>query len=141
MLLLAGVGPLEQYYQKKIQKYHLEKHVQLLGYRDDVLKILQITNLYVSMSKREGLPINILEAKMAGVPLIVSNSRGQRELVQDHVNGFVIPCDDVLALQKYIKMIYENPKIPNEMTAHSKVGIEKYFLENVEIEMKDIYQV
>ena len=141
MLLFAGVGPLEAFLKKKVKEYHLEDRVKFLGYRTDVLKILQITDLYISMSRREGLPINILEAKMMGVPLIVSDARGQRELVQDHSNGFVVPFDDLPLLARYMKMIYENPKLPNEMTARSKNGIEKYYLENVEKEMKEIYHI
>ena len=72
-LLLVGIGDLKEYYENKIKEYNLEKSVFLLGYRNDVPKLLKISDVLISTSKREGLPVNILEAMFAGLPIIATN--------------------------------------------------------------------
>ena len=138
-LLLAGNGPLKEFFEEKIKEYNLENNVFLLGYRNDVPDLLGITNLYVAMSKREGIPVNILEAKLANLPVIVTNSRGQRELVINDENGYIVEIGDINALKDKIKFLHDDAKIRNKFIANSKNGIEKYCLENVYEELKEIY--
>ena len=82
---------------------YLEKKWYLLEAGEELLKI---SDLYVATSKREGLPVNILEAIVAGLPLVVTNSRGQRELVEDGKNGYVVNIGDVDSLVEKIQNIY-----------------------------------
>lgn len=138
-LLLAGKGPLKEFFENKIKEYKLENNVILLGYRKDIPKILSVINAYVAMSKREGLPVNILEAKMARLPIIVTNTRGQRELVSDNENGFIVEIGDVEGLKDKIKILYENNEIRDKFVLNSQKGLENYFLENVYEEIRNIY--
>lgn len=138
-LLLVGTGILKEYFEIKIKEYKLEKNVLLLGYRTDIFNILSVVDLYTAMSKREGLPVNILEARMMNLPVIVTNSRGQRELVKDNKNGYIIEIGNVDDLKQKIKILQGNIELRNKFAENSKKDIEKYYLENVYEEIKEIY--
>lgn len=138
-VLLVGNGAMTEEYKKLIDSYDLNKNVFLLGYRKDIPQLLNISDIYVATSKMEGLPINILEAKVAKLPVIATNSRGQRELIKNNENGFLIEVGDVEALKKKIKILCEDSALRKKFARSAQNGIEKYFLENVYEEVKRIY--
>ena len=127
-LLLVGKGDLKDYYEEKIKEYNLEKNIFLLGYRKDIPKLLKISDCLISTSKREGLPVNLIEATMSGLPIIATNCRGNRDIANVLVN-----IDDVDKIcEDIIKCMKNNEKfICND--------IEKYGLKNIIVEMEEIY--
>ena len=133
-LLLVGIGDLKEYYENKIKEYNLEKSVFLLGYRKDVPKLLKISNVLISTSKREGLPVNILEAMFAGLPIIATNCRGNRDLVPDNN---LVEIDNVEQLKdkmrgKIAKLNFIEYKELNKYTIKSISCKIKNFYENGE---------
>lgn len=133
-LLLVGIGDLKEYYENKIKEYNLEKSVFLLGYRKDVPKLLKISNVLISTSKREGLPVNILEAMFAGLPIIATNCRGNRDLVPDNN---LVEIDNVEQLKnkmrgKITKLNFIEYKELNKYTTKSISCKIKNFYENGE---------
>ena len=73
---------IKRYLERKIQEFHLTNKVKLLGYRSDVIEILKKADLFIFPSKREGLPVSVIEAMAAGLPVIASNVRGNRDLIE-----------------------------------------------------------
>lgn len=140
-VLLIGDGVYEEKIRLEIQKNLLQNNILLLGYRTDIPMLLKISDLYIATSRREGLPVNILEATCAGLPVLVTDSRGQRELVEDGTNGYLVRNDDDKDLAQKIKNIYSDFKIRNHFRAHSRDKINEYSIENVMEEMKKIYNL
>ena len=70
-ILLAGNGPKEQELRSQIQAEGLEDVVKLLGYRTDLEKVVPAVDLVVSCSKREGMPLNIIEAMLCKKPVVM----------------------------------------------------------------------
>lgn len=138
-LLLVGKGKLEEEYRKKIEELGVEKNIILTGYRKDVPKIFKITDIVVSTSEREGLPINLVEALMSSLPIIVTNVRGNNELAKNNENGFIIESKEELI--KNIKILVENENKRVEMGCKGLKNSEKYTLENVLERMKKIYDL
>ena len=139
-LLLAGDGVNKEKYEKYIRENKLQSNVLLLGYRTDIPMLLKISDLYVATSKREGLPVNIVEAMIAGLPVVATDSRGQRELISDGENGYVVKIGDVDDLAAKIKNIYLDYRIRERITDGARVTVEPYLFENVLKEMKNIYK-
>ena len=139
-LLLLGRGPNEARYRELIQQLHLEDHVELMGFRYDVDRILQTVDVAVSSSSQEGLPVNIMEAMATGIPLVVSNCRGNRDLVKDGENGFVIQDDSPEMFADKIRRLYSDETLRLRMSQANLVEIQKYATGNVLEEMKGIYQ-
>ncbi len=127
-LLLVGAGSLENYYKEKINEYNLQHNVHMLGYRKDIPKLLKISNLLLSLSYREGLPVNVIEARMCGLPIIATNCRGSRDIANK-----VIEMDNVKELSDSIKLCIEG----KENFIYSECN--EYELENVLKNMTRIY--
>jgi glycosyltransferase involved in cell wall biosynthesis len=85
-LMIVGGYPEEHkdYYLKAkelIEREHLTEHVRILGYRQDALKILKCMDFYIAPSLSEGLPISLLEAFAAGIPAIVTEIPGNKDIL------------------------------------------------------------
>lgn len=126
-VILPGVDSLNGKYQEMAKKLGLENKIKFLGYRTDIDKLMKISDLAVSTSRQEGLPVNILEAMMVGLPIIATNCRGNRDLVNKTIN-----IDDVVTLKKQIIYHIENRGIP-------KYEIKKFLLETIMGKMIKIY--
>lgn len=133
-LLLVGKGKLKEWYAKKIKEYHLENNVFLLGYRNDIYKLLKISNCLISTSKREGLPVNLIEAMISNIPIIATNCRGNKDLIENGVNGYLISENANLEeIKQKIKIIKMNGlKVKNDTKKYEK----KFIMGK----MKDIYK-
>jgi len=138
-LLLAGKGPLEEEYTKLIISLGVSNFVEILGYRNDIPNLFRLADLAVSSSRREGLPVNILEAMATGLPLVVTDCRGNRDLVKDGENGYVL-TDDVDQFSNALKSIYMAEHLKEGFTTKSLSQIEDYSLDNVLKEMEEIYR-
>ncbi|PXY02985.1 hypothetical protein DF185_02515 [Marinifilum breve] len=88
-----GDGPERVELQSEIDKYNLSKHIDFKGAVDnaDVYKYLCKSNIYILMSYNEGLPISIIEAMRAGLPIISTKIAGIPELIND--NGVLLDPD------------------------------------------------
>lgn len=89
-LLLVGTGELEEYYKNKVKEYDLEGNVIFAGYRKDIPKLLKISNCLLSISLREGLPVNVMEAKINLTPVIATKCRGNIDLIENQKDGLII---------------------------------------------------
>ncbi len=85
-LVIVGVGPLMDSLQILVRKLGIENEVVFTGFRTDVPKLLQAMDIYVMPSLREGLPLALMEAMAAGLPVITSKHSGMEE-VAGHCGG------------------------------------------------------
>ena len=85
-LLLPGQDELNGKYQNLAKKLGVEDNVRFLGKRDDVPRLLKISDLAVSSSKREGLPINMLEALESNLPIVALGCRGCNDILSNSIN-------------------------------------------------------
>jgi glycosyltransferase EpsD len=131
-LLLPGKDSMNNYYQDIVKENNLDNNVHFLGYRSDIAKLLKISDLAVSSARQEGLPVNIMEAQILNLPLVITSCRGNRDLVRNGVNGYVVEIDDVDDMFEKIMKIRGN-KIQSSLS-------KEYHLENVMEVMKKIYK-
>lgn len=132
-VLLAGKDSLNGKYQKIVERYNMQENVKFLGFRNDIPQLMKISNLCVSTSKQEGLPVNIMEAMLCGIPIIATDCRGNRDLIQNGINGYIIKINDVEELANKITVAIQNrDTIKNDMN--------EYCLEIVKTKMKEVYK-
>ncbi len=113
-VLLAGNGPNREILSEYIKKLNLQNFVNLLGYRSDLEKIIPATDLIVSCSIREGLGLNVIEGMMCQKAVVATYNRGHKELIQDGINGYLVPHDNADYLAECIHKIYTNPYIADD---------------------------
>lgn len=139
-LFLVGTGENMAVLQRKVERERIPM-VHFLGYRHDVSQIMQETDIATLVSKREGLPKCIMEAMATGKPVVATNVRGSRDLVEDGRTGVLVELGDVPALVKAIEMLVSDPKLGFAMGAAGREKIQDYSLEKVLVEMAGIYDV
>lgn len=138
-LLLAGNGKFEERYEQRIRNLGLEENVKLLGLRRDISNLLKISDIAVASSRREGLPVNIMEAMASGLPIVATNTRGHVDLINDGENGFTVDIDDPKSFADAIEEIYRSEIIRERFKVNNLKVVKRYAIENVINEMKDIY--
>jgi len=140
-LLLPGKDSYNGRYQAIVQAKQLEHNVHFLGHRKDIPELLQITNLVVSSSLREGLPVNIMEACYTGLPIISTNSRGNRDIVRNNVNGFLVDPKDDKEFAERITELINDKELYKKFAKNNKIEAKKYLLDGILGNAIDIYQV
>lgn len=138
-ILLVGRGVKHQEYLAMIESYDLQDTVKLLGYRSDVEELMMLSDLAVSTSRQEGLPVNIMEAMGTGLPAVVTNCRGNRDLITHLENGVVVDMDDVESMAVAVQRLYEDRNLRIEMgnSGHGKIAA--YSMDTVLKQMKTVY--
>ena len=112
-----------------------------MGYRRDVPQILKRTDIATLVSKREGLPKCVMEAMAAGKPVVASNVRGNRDLVEHGRTGFLVELEDVSGLIQAFEKLILDRQLRISMGIAGQKKIRDYSLENVLAEMSDIYDL
>jgi glycosyltransferase involved in cell wall biosynthesis len=108
-LILVGDGPARPEVEGEIAALGLRDRVELLGTRSDVPELLAGFDLFVLPSRREGLPLAILEAMAAGLPIVASKVGGIPEAISHGDQGLLVPPEDVGALAGAIDRLILEP--------------------------------
>lgn len=137
-VLLAGNGPREQDLRKQITAKGLENTVRLLGYRTDLERLVPAVDVVVSCSKREGLPLNIVEAMLCRKPVVASVNRGNAELVDNGVTGYLLPPENAKAFAKHLLLIYRDKSLSRYMADAGYLKAQNYTATAVKKELSDI---
>lgn len=139
-LNMVGDGPLLSEAQAYVTSHKLEDDVHFLGTRTDVDDILNQNDIFCLISNYEGLPISIIEAMRAEMPIIASDVGGVNELVKDGVNGFLIPRGNISELVDKLKYILEHKELIKSMgEASRKIYEEEYTADRMNQKILSVY--
>jgi len=108
--VIVGDGPLRSDLESLAVRLGLEDHVRFCGLRRDVPAILQSLDLFVLPSLFEGLPVALLEAMAAGRPVVATRVAGSSEVIEDGVNGRLVPPADAAALAEAMAELLDDPE-------------------------------
>lgn len=135
--ILLGEGSNREYLEGLIKDMNLENKVFMPGYQDNVQSFLRAADVFVLASRREGLPCSIMEAMAAGLPVIASDTRGNRELIVHGRGGYLFRPDSWKALLDILNNINEGEFMA--FGQYNKKSILRYSCENVDERMRKIY--
>ena len=93
-LLLCGLGTESDELKSLAASLGAGSGVSFLGYRRDINELVGMSDVSVSSSRQEGLPVNIIEAIAMGNAVVATNVRGNNDLVKDGENGFLVESDN-----------------------------------------------
>lgn len=129
---IYGEGPLKNQLQKQINESETKVKISLMGAHEDVLDRIKGASLFILTSDYEGIPNALIEAMALGIPSISTDCSpgGARELIEDSVSGYIVPCGDAKLLQKRIETLIDNPEISRKMVENAKIKI-KELLPNI----------
>jgi glycosyltransferase involved in cell wall biosynthesis len=112
-----GEGPLLSEAARRLERRGLTERVELLGLRADVPDVLADADIFVLASRSEGLPISILEAMAAGLPVVASDVGGVSEAVVHGETGLLVPPGDPEALASALELLLRDSPLRQRMGA------------------------
>lgn len=135
-VLCIGDGTLKESVEKQINLKNLQNNIFMLGYRLDVNKLINISDIGILLSYREGLPRNIMEFMACGRKVIATDIRGCRDLVCNDNVGTLVNVEDYEGTARAIEKYY----ILNDKSFEVSKEIKKYDIESINSELLKIYE-
>jgi glycosyltransferase involved in cell wall biosynthesis len=125
--VILGEGELREHLEKQVHEHHLEKHVWLPGFRTDVLGCISGFDLFVMSSVTEGLGTSLLDAMAASRPIVATSAGGIPEIVEDGLNGLLVPPRDAPALAAAIVRTLREPTLRDRLGAAGFARVNERF--------------
>jgi glycosyltransferase involved in cell wall biosynthesis len=119
-IVLIGDGPDRQMLEERVRAAGLSSNVVFAGFRTDIDRLLPGADILAQGSFTEGLPNVVLEACAAGVPVVATNVGGTCEIIDDGVNGLLVPAGDPSALAERLLDLVRSPERRRTMGARGR---------------------
>lgn len=130
-LILAGIDHYNGRYEDYANKIGVKEHVRFLGWRDDKEALYAASDICTATSIREGFGLNLVESLASGLPVVATDNRGHRMIVENGINGYLVPINDS---KKMAELII---KAIGKMDV-SSYNLDKYDINNVLTEIYDV---
>jgi glycosyltransferase involved in cell wall biosynthesis len=140
-LTVVGDGPDRAQLEAQTAQLGLSGNVKFVGYQSQaqVREHMQRTDVFVMSSFAEGVPVVLMEAMAASVPVVATQIAGISELVEDGIGGYLVPPGDTIALADRIKKLLDSSELRSQLGA---AGREKVVAEfNIHHEVARLYRV
>ncbi len=138
---IAGNGKLTDELTAYINELGLENQIHLLGFRTDARKLMYGMDLFLFPSYQEGLPVAVMEAMAAGLPVIATDIRGNHDLIHPEENGILYPVDDKEAFLGAYRELRCDPGKRAAFSKQEQEDIKACSLEVIEPQILDLYRI
>lgn len=130
--MILGEGKERPYLERLIRENALDGRLCLAGRVSNVDSYLKRSKIYVMTSRREGLPMCLLEAKLYGLPAVSFDvATGPAEIVEDGVNGYLIAPYDCRAMADKLGILMENGTLWEQFSGNAHRGLDMFRLEHI----------
>ena len=134
--IICGQGSLKESHLELAEKLKVSDRLHILGYRNDVIRIMKSCDIFVFPSKREGLPVALMEAMACGLPCVASGVRGNRDLIENGTNGFILESTN-FSSDLFLLLISSFDKKSIQSRAQERINA--FDLVRVRNQMQNIY--
>ena len=126
--------------RQTLAKWNEDKVIKWVGWIENVGEILKKTDILCLPSYREGLPKALIEGAAYGLPIVTTNTIGCKDVVEDGVNGFLVPIKNVEQLSKRIFELIQNKDLRNKMGMESfKIASNKFSSKIINTQTLNVY--
>jgi glycosyltransferase involved in cell wall biosynthesis len=137
---ILGDGPERSNLQNEIINRGLSNHVKLLGNVNDVSKYLNMSSIFLHTATYEPFGLVLLEAMASGLPVISLDGGGNRDIVLDGKNGFLIKENVCEKFVRKILFLIDNPVVYQNMSTFSKQFSKQFDIHNYVEKLVDFYK-
>ena len=129
LLLFVGSGPLLDELVQKVRVAGIEDHVEFLGrvHPAEIPGVFSALDVLAHASLREGLARVIPQAVLAGVPVVCYDLDGSSEVVEDDVNGYLIPPRDLDLFARRLLDLVQRPEVQKRLGSASRKTVYRQF--------------
>lgn len=140
--LICGVGNCRNQLEILSKKLGISQRVHFLGFRSDIPHLLRQSNLFLLLSKNEGLPVSVMEAMATGLPVIGSLIPGVEDLIDDHLGGYLYKLNSIQidSICSRIEDIVNNISLLNNFFVYNITKIKSFDSQIIHLEMEKIYK-
>ncbi len=138
--LMCGTGNQFEEMKDLAEKLGILDYVKFLGYRKDIDKIMKISNIFFHQSFHEGLTMGIMEAMHFSLPVVSSNVRGNKDLIDEGKGGFLTNPEDINSQVKALQKLLDNEALCEEMGRYNHEKVKDYSLSKVRMQLQKIYK-
>jgi len=126
-LVIVGGGPLWQPLADLVEQLALQDVCWLAGDREDIPELLAAMDVFVLPSLAEGISNTVLEAMAAGLPVIATSTGGNPELVEEGVNGSLVPVGESSALAQALRDLLEDDEKRQRLGENGRNRVSRRF--------------
>jgi len=137
--ILIGEGDLRPQLEDLAAQLGVQERFRFIGKVEDVKPYLQRMDVFVLPSLWEGFPTVIMESMASGVPVIATDIPGTRELIQDGIDGWLVPPMDAGALSKTIMKTLSAPEEREVRAREAKIRVQDYSFDRIAKQYEDTY--
>ena len=141
-LLVGDIDPLNpsSLDKKTLVRWNQEEVIEWLGWINNVNSILKQTDILCLPSYREGLPKALVEGAAVGLPIVTTDAVGCREVVEDGLNGFLVPIKNIDELANKISILIRDGSLRKKMGAESfKIARSKFSSNIINTHTLEVY--
>ena len=136
---IAGGGELLSQLKELAAKCSVSDRVHFLGFRDDVKQLYKTADIFCLPSYREGLSASVMEAMAAGLPVVCSDIRGNKDLIVQDKGGYLISIEDTHGYADSLNAIIQSERLRVEMGTFNMNYVKLFSLKKVVQDMEAIY--
>jgi glycosyltransferase involved in cell wall biosynthesis len=126
-LLIAGTGPLLEYFRAEADRYGCGAEIKFLGFRNDVMDLMAAADLMVHCAVAEAFGLVLAEAVYLGTPVVATRVGGIPEIITDGLDGVLVPPTDSSALADAVIDLLQNPARRRRMIGAGREKIQDRF--------------
>ena len=126
-LVIVGNGPEYQALWELVQNNNLSEKVSMLGHRDDPSEIVKAFDVFAISSDTEQMPISVLEAMAAGVPVIQPSHGSFPEMIDRTGGGISFAPNDAASLAESLTTLYQNTEMAADLGRRSAIGVQQHY--------------
>ena len=116
-------------------------NLQLLGYRTDIIELLNAADIFAFPSFREGLSVALMEAMASGLPCVVSNIRGNTDLIENGKGGFLCDPTNASEFAKSFQELISNVSLCDQIKKNNMICADEFGIGKVLEKMDKIYKI
>ncbi len=142
-LTMIGGGPMQRMLRELAEKLGISERANIRGWQDtqETSRLIESADIMLMPSRRESFGVSALEASAKGVPVVASKVGGLPEIIEDNVNGLLVPPEDVGACREAILKLAADRQLRQRMgQAGQQMAREKYDFEKCLDRMEEVYR-
>lgn len=137
ILVFAGDGKTFNECKDLAERYELKGKVKFLGHITDINSLYRSCNILVSASQMEGLPFNVMESLLCGLPVVLSDIKGHNDLIQHKQNGLLFEKNNLSELVKNMDIMISDKELYEHIKSNTYLS-EEYMVENAKPQLLKI---
>lgn len=123
---VVGEGPQEQELKEYVVRKGLQHAVTFTGFRKDITEVLQCFDLFLMTSRKEGLGSSILDAFLAGIPVVATSTGGIPELVRHEETGLLAGVGNAEQLAENVMKVLQNEDLKARLVYNASLEVKKF---------------